>query len=131
VDDTFDGRAVAMVDLWRRGVLDVVVANQKGPLLVYRNEPRHEAHWLAFELHGTESNRSAIGAEVMLRVGEDRQVRVIDGGSGFCSQNERRLHFGLGTRAAVDEVVVRWPSGRVQALGAPAVDRLHVVTEGE
>jgi hypothetical protein len=131
VDDTFDGRAVAMVDLWRRGVLDVVVANQKGPLLVYRNEPRHDAHWLAFELHGTESNRSAIGAEVMLRVGEDRQVRVIDGGSGFCSQNERRLHFGLGTRAAVDEVVVRWPSGRVQALGAPAVDRLHVVTEGE
>ena len=52
VRDRFDGRAVALVDLWNRGVLDVVVANQRGPLLLYRNTVRAEANWIGFELIG-------------------------------------------------------------------------------
>ncbi|MHC5212319.1 MAG: CRTAC1 family protein [Planctomycetota bacterium] len=131
VDDTQDGRAVALADLWRRGVQDVIVANQKGPLLIYRNEPSADAHWIAFELRATTSNRSAIGARVTLYTGDARQVRIVDGGSGFCSQNERRLHFGLGASTAIDKAVVRWPSGRTQELAAPPLDRLHVLTEPE
>jgi hypothetical protein len=110
-------------------VQDVIVAYQKGPLLVYRNEPSNDAHWIGFELRGTASNRSAIGAQVTLHHGDERQVRVVDGGSGFCSQNERRLHFGLGARTGVDKAVVRWPSGRVQELPAPGADRVHLVVE--
>ena len=64
VTDTYDGRAVAMADLWNRGVLDVVVANQRGPLLVYKNTVSPENKWIEFDLEGTASNRSAIGAEV-------------------------------------------------------------------
>src|SRR6185295_9617814 len=66
VRDTYDGRAVALADLWNRGVLDVVVANQKGPLLVYKNTVTPENEWIEFELEGTTSNRSAIGAQVTL-----------------------------------------------------------------
>ncbi len=62
VTDTYDGRAVAFADLWNRGVLDVVVANQRGPLLLYKNTVAPDNKWIEFELEGTKSNRSAIGA---------------------------------------------------------------------
>lgn len=64
VTDVLDGRAVALADLGNRGALDVIVANQGGPLLVYRNAVDPARHWIAFELTGTASNRSAIGARV-------------------------------------------------------------------
>src|SRR5881398_847002 len=129
VTDTYDGRAVALVDLFNRGVLDVVVANQRQPALVYKNTVAPGNHWIAFKLTGTRSNRSAIGAEVTVEVGGARQLKVVDGGSGFASQNDRRLHFGLGRSAQVDSAVIHWPSGTVQTLGHPAADRVHAVTE--
>ena len=58
--DTYDGRSVVMVDLWNRGVLDVIVTNQRGPLLIYKNTVATENNWIDFELEGTKSNRSAI-----------------------------------------------------------------------
>jgi hypothetical protein len=131
VTDHYDGRAVAVVDLFNRGVLDVVVANQGAPVLVYRNTVAPGNHWIAFELVGTRSNRSAIGAEVVVAFGGRRQRRVVAGGMGFASQNDRRLHFGLGGETQVEDVEIRWPSGEVQRLEAPAMDRLHVVTEPE
>src|SRR5436190_9764694 len=99
VTDTHDGRAVALADLWNRGVLDVVVANQNGPLLVYKNTVAPENDWIEFELEGTTSNRSAIGAQVTLFWGGRQQVQEVSGGSGFAAQNQRRLHFGLGKSA--------------------------------
>ena len=129
VTDEYDGRAVALADLFNRGVLDVVVANQNQPALVYKNTVRPGNHWIAFQLVGTRSNRCAIGAEVTVAAGGTRQLRVVDGGSGFASQNDRRLHFGLGQSARVDSAVIRWPSGTVQTLARPAADQLHVVTE--
>jgi hypothetical protein len=60
-----------------------------------------------------------------------RQTRLVDGGSGFSSQNDRRVHFGLGAgHAGVDRVEVRWPSGLVSTLDRPAPGRLHVIKEG-
>src|SRR2546423_13598273 len=101
VTDEYDGRAVALVDLFNHGVLDVVIANQNEPVLVYRNTVAPGNHWIAFKLVGTRSNRSAIGAEVTLESGTGRQLKVVDGGMGFASQNDRRLHFGLGTARRV------------------------------
>ncbi len=129
VTDEYDGRAIVLVDLFNRGVLDVVIANQKQPVLVYKNSGVPGNHWIAFKLVGTRSNRSAIGAEVTLEAGAARQLQIVDGGMGFASQNDRRLHFGLGPTGRADRVVIRWPSGTVQTLEHPAVDRLHVVTE--
>jgi enediyne biosynthesis protein E4 len=142
VTDEYDGRAVALVDLFNHGVLDVVVANQNQPALVYKNTVAPGNHWIAFQLvggardggraaGGKRSNRSAIGAEVTLEAGGTRQLRIVDGGSGFASQNDRRLHFGLGKAARVDRAVIRWPSGTTQTIERPAVDRLHVVPEPE
>lgn len=129
VTDVYDGRAVAVADLWNRGVLDVVVANQAGPLLVYRNTVTPGNAWIEFELEGTTSNRSAIGAQVTLHWGGQQQVQSVSGGSGFSAQNQRRLHFGLGKDKQADQAVIRWPSGTVQTIERPATGMLHKVKE--
>jgi len=127
--DEYDGRAVALADLSNRGALDVIVANQNQPALLYRNTPDPKNHWIALKLLGTRSNRSAIGAEVLLESGDLKQKRVVDGGMGFASQNDRRVHFGLGHNEWVDRLVIRWPSGAQQVLANPAVDHIHTITE--
>lgn len=127
--DTYDGRAVAVADLWNRGVLDIIVANQRGPVLVYRNTTAPSNAWIGFELEGRTSNRSAIGAQVELHWNGQVQLQHVDGGVGFCAQNQRRLHFGLGPEARVDKAVVRWPSGVVQTIAAPATGQVHRLTE--
>jgi hypothetical protein len=129
VTDMYDGRAVALADLWNRGVLDVVVANQKGPLLLYKNTVVPDNAWIAFELEGSRSNRSAIGAQVRLFWNGHQQVQEVSGGSGFGAQNQRLVHFGLGRQPQVEKAVIRWPSGQVQTLTAPQIDRLHRVKE--
>jgi hypothetical protein len=127
--DTFDGRAVALADFGNRGVLDVVVANQKGPALLYRNTVAPGRHWIDFELEGTASNRSAIGARIEVTFGGRTQRQDVLAASGFSSQNQRRIHVGLGSAAAVDRVTIVWPSGRRQEIERPAVDQLHRVKE--
>jgi len=127
--DVHDGRAVALADLSNTGVLDVLVANQRGPFLLYRNTVRPGRHWIAFELEGSASNRSAIGARVELHWNGKVQLQEVSGGSGFSAQNQRRLHYGLGSSEQVDRVVIRWPSGRRQTMEAPQIDALHNITE--
>jgi enediyne biosynthesis protein E4 len=127
--DVFDGRSVALVDLWNRGVLDVVVANQRGPLLIYKNNVTPENKWIAFELEGNASNRSAIGAEVRLFWNGRQQVQQVSGGSGFCSQNQRRLHFGLGKNPQVEKAEIRWPSGKTETIEKPAVGQVYKIKE--
>jgi len=131
VTDRYDGRAVALVDLFDDGALDVVVANQNQPAVVYRNTVDPGNHWIGFRLVGTRSNRSAIGAEATIEFGGVKQRRVVDGGSGFASQNDRRLHFGIGKATRVDRVVIRWPSGAIQTVDRPAVDRYDRIVEPE
>jgi enediyne biosynthesis protein E4 len=129
VTDVYDGRAVALADLWNRGVLDAVVANQNGPALVYRNAVRDTNRWIAFELEGRASNRSAIGAQLTLFWNGMRQVQTVAGASGFAAQNDRRLHFGLGPQPRIERAEVRWPSGQRQTLDAPQVNQLHRIRE--
>ena len=129
VSDHYDGRAVALADLWNRGALDVIVANQNQPAVLYGTYPETSNQWIAFALVATRSNRSAIGTEVVLEAGGVTQRRVVDGGMGFASQNDRRPHFGLGRAEWVDRVVIRWPSGVRQVLYHLAVNQFHTVTE--
>ena len=129
VTDVYDGRSVAMADFGNRGVLDVVVASQRAPLLLYRNTVAPGRHWIEFELEGTHTNRSAIGAEVRVFWNGRQQLQEVSGGSGFCAQNQRRLHFGLGSTATVDRVEIRWPGGATQTIQSPAVDQIHKVQE--
>ncbi len=127
--DIWDGRSVALADLQNRGVLDVVVANQGGPLLVYRNQVQPGRNWIALELQGDPSNRSAIGAQVRVRWKGQEQLQEVVAASGYSAQNQRRLHFGLGEDAKVDSVAIRWPSGREQILESPSVNTIHRLKE--
>ena len=129
VKDVYDGRSVAMADFENRGALDVVVANQRGPLLLYKNTVTPRRHWIEFELEGRKSNRGAIGAEVRAFWNGQQQLQQVSGGSGFCSQNERRLHFGLGQATSIDRVEILWPSGIRQTLTNPGIDEIHKVEE--
>ena len=135
--DTFDGRAVALADLGNRGVLDVLVANQRGPLLVYRNTVQPGRHWIQFELEPavvsgfspSQTHRSPIGSRVELHWNGKVQAQEISAASGFSAQNQRRVHYGLGAITSVDRVVIRWPSGATQTIEHPAIDQLHKVKE--
>ena len=130
VTDTHDGRAVALADLWNRGVLDVIVANQRGPLLVYKNTVTPANHWISFDLHGTRSNRSAVGAQVEVEWGAgEHQLQQVASTSGFASENDRRLHFGLGQATQATRVTIHWPSGDTQVLQNLAADRLYPIEE--
>ena len=113
----------------------MVVANQKGPLLMYRNTVAPENQWVQFDLEGTKSNRSAIGARVTLhwkseaRPDGQVQIQEVSGGNGYASQNMRRLHFGLGKNAKIEKAIIRWPSGREQIIESPAINTLHKIQE--
>lgn len=127
--DTYDGRAIALADLENRGALDIIVANQAGPLLLYRNQVNPNRHWVEFDLEGTTSNRSAIGAQVRLEWNGQQQLQEVVAASGFAAQNQHRLHFGLGAANKVERVEIRWPDGRTQSLASPAIDQLHRIKE--
>jgi hypothetical protein len=132
VTDTppYDSRAVALVDLWNRGVLDVIVANQANKVAVLKNIQREASgNWLAFKLEGTVSNRSAIGASVTLHWDDMLQTQIVTGGVGFSAQNQRALQFGIGSANTVEKVDIMWPSGRKQIIASPAINQLHVVKE--
>lgn len=133
IDDVLDGRAVVMADLFNDGTLDVVCANQSGPLLVYRNMTAAAGNWIGFELRGSEGHPDAIGAEVIARFGEVTQVQVVTAGSGFCSQTDRRVHFGLGDEARPERIEIRWPSGQTQELDPAqlAPGQYHLIEEPE
>jgi hypothetical protein len=127
--DRYDGRAVALADLRNEGVLDVLAANQRGPLLLYKNQVAPGRHWIAFDLSGTKSNRSAIGAQVRVYWNGQQQLQELVAASGFAAQNQHRLHFGLGEEASIDRVTIRWPSGQLQTIDKPQPDQVHHVEE--
>ena len=110
-------------------MLDVVVNNQRGPLLIYKNTVNPDNQWIDFELEGTKSNRSALGAEVKLFWSGKEQAQTVSGGSGFCAENQRRLHFGLGKNPLIEKAVIRWPSGKVQTIDKPASGVLNKIKE--
>ncbi|WP_198953753.1 CRTAC1 family protein [Rhodopirellula sp. MGV] len=129
--DRYDGRAVALADFGNRGALDVVVANQREHALLYRNTVDPSHHWIAFDLEGTTSNRSAIGAQVRVHWNGQQQLQERVAASGYSAQNQSRLHFGLGKSTEIEKVVIRWPSGHEQTIESPAIDQIHSIQESK
>jgi hypothetical protein len=140
VKDSGAGVGATWGDYDNDGFLDLFVANglwSSSPLppeagLLYRNDGGTN-HWLELRLVGTASNRSVIGAKIRLlaAVGGKTfwQLREISGGSGYCSQNDLRAHFGLGDATAVETIRIEWPSGIVQEFGNLAANQFLTVTE--
>lgn len=124
-----DSRSVAYADFFGTGSLDLVVANQHQGVTLYKNHTDPAHNWIRFDLTGTVSNRSAIGATLMLYHGESVTKKYVSGGDTFSSQSQRPVHFGLGTHQRVDKLEIRWPSGIIQTLYEPSLNEVHQITE--
>jgi len=85
---------------------------------------------LSLKLVGTRSNRDAIGALARVVTADGEQRQEVRGGGSYYSQNDLRLHLGLGSNRAIDRVIVRWPTGREETFTGLAIDRLHTLKEG-
>jgi enediyne biosynthesis protein E4 len=124
------GRGAAFGDLFNDGHIDVVINNLDAPPTLLRNVAKTTNHWLTLTLVGGEkSPRDAIGAKVFVTAGGIRQrVDVVSGGS-YSSSSDSRVHFGLGTSVAVEQLEVHWPSGAKQTVAVHGVDRIVTIVE--
>lgn len=123
-------RGAAFADFDNDGDVDVVVNNVNDLPDLFRLDRTGDAHWVSLKLIGTTSNRSAIGALVRITTTNGEQRQEVRGGGSYYSQNDLRLHFGIGDARAVDRIIVRWPNGLEESWTAVAADRLHTLTEG-
>ena len=123
-------RGLAAGDLFNDGNVDVVVEDLAGEPMILKNNGIAGRHWVSFELQGTKSNRLAIGARIKVIAGGMTQTDEIHSGGSYLSQNDLRLHFGLGSATKIDRVEVFWPSGKTDTLTSLAADQFYSVLEG-
>jgi hypothetical protein len=123
------GRGAAFGDWDNDGDVDILVTNNGGAPMLLRNEGGNRNHWLTLKLVGRGRNRDAVGAGVRLRAGQSVQVREVRSGYSYASASDLRLHFGLGARTVVEEIVVRWPDGTRTVHRNLAAGRLVVLSQ--
>jgi hypothetical protein len=123
-------RGLAVGDFWNDGRMSVLINNvyAKPSLLV--NAAHYGNHWVTFKTAGTRSNRDGIGAKISVKAGGRTLLDEVRSGSSYISQNDLRVHFGLGMSSKIDGVELRWPSGLVEHFDNLAVDAIHVLKEG-
>jgi len=123
-------RGLAVGDLWNDGRQSVVINNVYGKPSLVVNTGHYANHWVAFKTVGTRSNRDGIGAKITVQVGTRTLVDEVRSGSSYISQNDLRVHFGLGLAVKVDAVHIRWPSGQLERFDNLSIDTIHTLTEG-
>jgi hypothetical protein len=122
-------RGACFADYENNGKMDAFVVNLGGKGTLLRNVSTNTGHWIGIKLVGTKSNRDGIGARVEVFAAGKRHTAERVAGSGYLSQDDSRLHFGIGAATTVDKIVVRWPSGVEQTLTAQPADRVLTVLE--
>lgn len=126
------GRGAAFGDLFNDGKIDVVLNPIDGPPVLLRNVNPDHHHWVELKLvGGPKSPRDALCATAYLQADGMRMRQDALSAGSFISSNDQRLHFGLGDSMDAGTVEIHWPSGAVEKVKLPAVDRIYTLTEGD
>jgi hypothetical protein len=125
------GRGCAFGDFDNDGDVDVIVNNLDGPPSLLRNEDGNRHNWIMIKCVGTRSNRSAIGTRVKVTSSGHSQIDEVMSGSSYYSQNDFRLHFGLGRATKADSVELTWPSGLKESFQNLPANHLFVLQEAK
>jgi hypothetical protein len=123
-------RGLAIGDFWNDGKLSAVVSNMNAPPSLLINQVKNGNHWVAIKTEGVKSNRDGLGARIRVKVGPRILVDEVRSGSSYISNNDRRVHFGLGSVTQIDWIEIRWPSGLTEMFEKPGIDRILALKEG-
>ena len=123
-------RGLAVGDLWNDGRMSAVISNMNAPPSLLINDARNANHWITFRTIGVKSNRDGIGARITVKASARTLVDEVRSGSSYISNNDMRVHFGLGGATKIDWVQVRWPSGLVERFENLSSDSIHTLREG-
>jgi hypothetical protein len=130
ITEPMSSRGLAVGDLWNDGRISGVINDIDDKPMLLVNRAPNSNHWLGIALIGRRSNRDGIGARVTVVADGHSWVQEVRSGSSYLSNNDIRLHFGLGSSHAVDRVDVAWPSGLEESFAIPVIDCLITLTEG-
>ena len=122
-------RGSAFGDLDNDGDIDIVVSNLNDHPVILWNVTEHTSNWFILKLIGTSDNQSAIGTRVKIKVDQQIQIREVKSGSGYLSQSDLRLHFGLGQAKQIDQLEIHWPNGTTQQLNRVPGNQILTVTQ--
>ena len=123
-------RGMAIGDLFNDGNLEAVVENLVGAPTILRPQGGPSHHWISFQLEGTRANRLALNARVRVTSGRLVQLGEVLSGGSYLSQNDLRLHFGLGDYEKVDRAEILWPDGKAEVLNDLTAGRYYSIREG-
>jgi len=124
------GRGLAIGDLWNDGRISAVISNMNAPVSLLVNQLKSSNHWIGFKTLGTKSNCDGIGAKIRVKVGDRILVDEMRSGSSYNSNNDMRMHFGLGAATKLDWIEVRWPSGLIEKFTNVRLDSINTLKEG-
>jgi hypothetical protein len=124
-------RGLAVGDLFNDGKMEAVVENLVGEPMILRPVNGPPNHWISFQLEGVKCNRLALNARIRAKAGDLAQLGEIVSGGSYLSQNDLRIHFGLGAHDHLDQAEILWPDGKKETLANLAADRFYIVREGQ
>ena len=124
-------RGAAFGDYDNDGDVDILINSVNGPPELLRADSLNQNNWIKIKLAGVKSNRDGIGARIKCVTESGTQIDEVRSGGSYYSQNDLRVHFGLGKNQRVESLEISWPSGRVDTLRNVAANQLVVVKEGQ
>jgi hypothetical protein len=124
-------RGTAFGDLDNDGNIDIVIEDLDSVPMILKNEGDKSNHWITLELGAKQGNPLAIGARIKITTGKIIQTEEIRSGGSYLSQNDLRVHFGLGAATKIDSIEVRWNSGKIETIKDVEVDKFLAILEGE